>query len=223
MNLNTPVNPKQYMPLIKDIFRVFNIVFKSNKKTRNVLGIILFIFLIGLFVIDYIYQDTHTNQNNSLSLDSNLENNLESNINSNSKYNTMVRVIDGDTIVVDINGKEEKVRLIGVNTPESVDPRRDVECFGKESTQYLESILRPDTKIYLEEDKTQNTKDRYNRLLRYVYTEDNTLINKEIIKNGYGYEYTYDKEYTHQKEFKDAQLYAEKNKLGLWGYGVCVR
>lgn len=217
MNLNMNSELKQYIPLFKDIFRVFKYFFKPSKKIRNILAIISTIFLVSLVLFDFVSKDTNSNLN--ITADSNLT--LESNPN----YYSVLRVIDGDTIVVDIHGKEEKVRLIGVNTPESVDPRRDVECFGEEASKYLADLIsqKGNNRVFLEIDPSQDTKDRYNRLLRYVYLEDGTFVNKEILKNGYGYEYTYDKKYKYQEEFKDAQLYAEDTELGLWGKNICIK
>lgn len=132
----------------------------------------------------------------------------------------VVRVVDGDTIVVEKDEIEYKVRLIGVDTPETVDPRKDTECFGIEASNYLKDLL--DNKyVYLEGDETQSNKDRYERLLRYVYLEDLTLVNKIIIDKGYGFEYTYDLPYKYQGEFKEAQINAEQNKKGLWAEDAC--
>lgn len=130
------------------------------------------------------------------------------------------RVIDGDTIVVEINGTPEKVRLIGVNTPETVDPRKKVECFGKEASRFVTDIL-TGTSVSLEADVSQGERDRYGRLLRYVYLPNGTLLNKTIIAEGYGYEYTYHVPYRYMNEFKEAQYSAQKSKKGLWAEGVC--
>lgn len=137
----------------------------------------------------------------------------------NEKGYVVSKVIDGDTIEVLIGNQKEKVRLIGLNTPETVDPRKKVECFGKEASVFLKNIL-SDKKVILKNDQSQNDKDKYGRLLRYVYLDD-ILINKMIIEKGFGYEYTYKFPYKFQKEFKDAQKFAEENKLGLWADGVC--
>ncbi|MBI5798620.1 MAG: thermonuclease family protein [Candidatus Yonathbacteria bacterium] len=132
----------------------------------------------------------------------------------------VTRVIDGDTIVVLINGVSEKVRLIGVDTPETVDPRKTVQCFGKESSEFTKSLLL-NTSIILEADSTQGNRDRYGRLLRYVFLEDGTLINEEIIALGYGHEYTYRLPYQYQTEFKNAERSARESQKGLWAPVVC--
>ncbi|MDP3899665.1 MAG: thermonuclease family protein [bacterium] len=134
---------------------------------------------------------------------------------------TVVRVIDGDTIDVRYGTKVERVRLIGIDTPEVVDPRKPVECFGEEASFQAEELL-IDRKVYLEIDPSQDERDKYDRLLRYVRTADGVFYNLEMIKQGYAYEYTYQLPYKYQKEFKEAQNYARANKLGLWAPGVCT-
>jgi len=132
----------------------------------------------------------------------------------------VVRIIDGDTIIVRINGKLEKVRLIGLNTPETVDPRKSVECFGKEASDEAKKIL-AGRSVRLETDPSQTARDKYDRLLAYIFLEDGTNFNKMMIESGYGYEYTYDVPYTYQKEFKEAEKMARENKMGLWAEGLC--
>lgn len=134
----------------------------------------------------------------------------------------VVRAVDGDTIVVHINGVDEKIRLIGVDTPESVDPRKPVQCFGKEASQFTASLL-DHKNVRLEIDTAQGERDKYQRLLRYVFLEDGTLLNKKIIADGYGHEYTYKIPYQHQQEFKAAQNEARIQKRGLWADGACVK
>lgn len=129
-------------------------------------------------------------------------------------------VIDGDTIKIDYEGKETSVRLIGVNTPETVDPRKTVECFGQEASQYLKNLLEG-KKVKIEADYSQTDRDKYDRLLRYIYL-DGEDVGYMVINNGYGYEYTYNYPYIKQSEYKQAQEEAEKNSRGLWAEGVCV-
>lgn len=132
------------------------------------------------------------------------------------------RVVDGDTIEVTKNGIQEKVRLIGVNTPETVDPRKKVECFGKEASAYAKGILM-NQKVTVVSDRTQDIKDRYGRLLAYMYREDGLFVNKHMIAEGYGYEYTYKVPYLFQKEFKEAELKAQTEGKGLWKAGACEK
>jgi micrococcal nuclease len=128
----------------------------------------------------------------------------------------VVEVVDGDTIAVDINGEKIKVRLIGINSPETVDPRKRVECFGKEASAAAKNLL-SGKKVRLEADPSQMDRDKYGRLLRYVFLEDGTNVNELLVARGYAYEYTYDLPYKYQKEFRAAQKFAEANKRGLWG------
>jgi micrococcal nuclease len=128
-------------------------------------------------------------------------------------------VIDGDTIKIIYNGAVTSVRLIGVNTPETVDPRSTVECFGIEASNYLKQKI-GGKNIRIAADTTQTDRDKYNRLLRYIYL-DGEDIGQSIIYNGYGYEYTYNIPYAHQNTYKSAQSDAEKQNRGLWAPGVC--
>jgi micrococcal nuclease len=132
----------------------------------------------------------------------------------------VIKVVDGDTVDVSINGTEEKLRLIGINTPETVDPRKPVECFGKEASARAKELL-SNKKVTLEFDPTQDKTDKYGRTLAYIFLEDGTNFNKKMIEDGYAYEYTYDKPYRYQLEFKAAQKYAEEHKKGLWADTAC--
>ena len=132
----------------------------------------------------------------------------------------VVRVIDGDTIVVNIKGGEERVRLIGINTPETVDPRKPVQCFGLEASAKTKELLEG-KQVLLKSDSSQLDKDIYGRLLRYVYLENGSFINLILIEQGYAYEYTYHVPYGFQKEFKNAEVNARLEKRGLWADGVC--
>jgi micrococcal nuclease len=130
------------------------------------------------------------------------------------------KVVDGDTVQVTIDGKDEVLRLIGINTPETVDPRKPVECFGAEASAKSKEILNGKN-VSLEADETQSDRDKYDRLLRYIYLEDGTNFNKLMIQEGYAYEYTYGTPYKYQAEFKKAQQEAKDAKRGLWAEDTC--
>ena len=133
----------------------------------------------------------------------------------------VLRVIDGDTIDVLLSGEKTRVRLIGVDTPETVDPRRAVGCFGKEASQFASSTL-SGAVVSLVVDPTQGEVDKYGRRLFYVYLSDGTLFNEAVIRAGYGLEYTYQNtRYRFQHEFRSAQEEAEREARGLWAPGVC--
>lgn len=134
---------------------------------------------------------------------------------------TLIRIVDGDTIEVSLGGAVEKVRLMGIDAPESVDPRRPVECYGKESSSHL-SLLLAAPSIYLESESTAANRDTYNRLLRYVFTSQGELVNKTMIEDGYAFEYTYDIPYTRRDEFIRAEHDARKSALGLWSPSACA-
>ena len=121
---------------------------------------------------------------------------------------------DGDTVIVNMGGVEEKVRFIGVDTPETKDPRKPVQCFGKTASAFTKNLI-GDQPVKLESDPTNTNRDRYGRLLRYVYLPDGTLVNLEIIKQGYGFAYV---GFPVQKleEFKAAQVEARASNRGLW-------
>ena len=129
----------------------------------------------------------------------------------------VVKVVDGDTISVDIKGKKEVVRLLGIDTPESVDPRKPIQCFAREATNKMKSFV--DGKlVILVSDSTQGNRDKYNRLLRYVYLPNNvkTFVNGEMVKQGYAYSY---RQYPTKMldKFNSFEKYARENNLGLWG------
>lgn len=132
----------------------------------------------------------------------------------------VTRVVDGDTVKILRNGKEETLRLIGMNTPETVDPRTPVECFGKEASNKAKELL-SGTKITLEFDEGEGSLDKYQRTLAYVYMENGEMFNKWMIRNGYSYEYTYDDAYKYQSDFRAAEKYARERRLGLWSPDAC--
>ena len=133
---------------------------------------------------------------------------------------SVVYVVDGDTLDVLLDGVKSRVRLIGVDTPEIVDPRKPVQCFAKEASDKAKSILTGKS-VTLEADPSQGDKDKYDRLLRYVFLEDGTNFNKTLISEGYAHEYTYNLPYKYQAEFKAAEKYAIDNKMGLWADNAC--
>lgn len=133
----------------------------------------------------------------------------------------VIEVVDGDTIKVSKNGTETTLRLIGMDTPETKDPRKTVQCFGKEASDKAKSLL-SNQFVMLEADIKSGELDKYQRLLRYVFLPDGTNYNEYMIKNGYAHEYTYNNvAYKYQKDFKEAELYAKTNLLGFWATNTC--
>ena len=122
------------------------------------------------------------------------------------------RVIDGDTIIVRMNGIKVRVRLIGVDTPETKHPKKPVEYFGKEASAFTKSMVESN-KVRLEYD--QEKRDKYGRLLAYVYLEDGSFLNAEIVKQGYGFAYT-KFPFKYLDDFKKYEKEARGNNRGLW-------
>ncbi len=132
------------------------------------------------------------------------------------------KIVDGDTIDVTIQGNTERVRLIGIDAPESVTPEQPVECYGPEASVRT-GILLQGTQVRLEADPSQDNKDSYGRLLRYVFLEDGTLINERLIEEGYAREYTFATAYRYQTLFTAAEARARASNLGLWGTACAGR
>jgi endonuclease YncB( thermonuclease family) len=133
---------------------------------------------------------------------------------------SVVRVIDGDTVDVSLGVETVRLRLIGIDTPETKDPRKPVECFGREATQKAEELLNNQT-VLLEADPSQDDRDIYGRLLRYIWLSDSRLFNQEMIAQGYAFEYTYGLPYKYQAEFQQAQRQAREQQRGLWSPDTC--
>jgi len=129
-------------------------------------------------------------------------------------YLPVTKVVDGDTFWVD-DGSEKglKIRLIGVNTPETVHPQKPVEYYGREASDYVKSILTgKKVKLQFDVDKT----DRYGRTLAYVYLKDGTFLNAEIIKKGYGQAMTVPPNVKYSDKFVELERKARERKIGLW-------
>lgn len=121
----------------------------------------------------------------------------------------VIRVIDGDT--VEIEGGE-RVRYIGIDTPETVDPRKPVQCFGVEASRKNKELV-DGKEVRLEKDVTDT--DKYGRLLRYVWIGE-TLINLELVKQGFAQSYSYPPDIKYQDDFVKAEREARDTKIGLW-------
>ncbi len=135
----------------------------------------------------------------------------------------VTQVVDGDTIKVKIGDKIETIRLIGIDAPESVDPRRPVQCFGQEAAARAKELLLG-KKVSLRPDPTQGEKDKYGRLLRYVYLEDGTFFNLKMIEEGFAHEYTYKKNpYEERESFIAASNRAKAAQIGLWSPQTCAK
>lgn len=137
------------------------------------------------------------------------------------EWSRVVAVVDGDTLKAAVNGQTETIRLIGIDTPEVVDPRRGVQCFGREASQKAKEMLTGQS-VRLVADPSQSERDTYGRLLRYVFLADGTSFNRQMIEEGYAHEYTYDSNpYQYQKEFQAAERAARSAQRGLWSSTTC--
>ncbi len=135
-------------------------------------------------------------------------------------YN-VIKVVDGDTLAIEKDGKSVTLRLIGLDTPETVDPRKEVQCYGIEASNKAKSLL-SQARISIEADSSQGTLDKYGRTLAYVILPDGTNFNEYMIREGYGYEYTYNDPYRYQTQFKAAEESARTEKKGLWNPAACT-
>ena len=131
------------------------------------------------------------------------------------------KVDDGDTLQIFRYGRSEKVRFIGIDTPETVDPRKPVQCFGKEASAKTKQLLTGKT-IRIEFDPVVGERDKYDRLLAYIWL-GSELINLTLLREGYAHEYTYRSQaYKYQSDFKQAEAGARQSEVGLWSPQTCA-
>lgn len=121
----------------------------------------------------------------------------------------VTRIVDGDTVVLAQLGT---VRLIGVDTPETVDPRKPVQYFGREAAEFLRTLLYGQL-VRVEYERS--LRDRFQRMLAYVYLPDGTFVNLEIVLQGYGHAYL-KYPFRHAEQFRAAERRAREARSGLW-------
>ncbi|MCZ0756443.1 thermonuclease family protein [Anoxybacillus sp. J5B_2022] len=127
---------------------------------------------------------------------------------------TVERVVDGDTLKVQIGKREETVRLLLVDTPESVHPTKPVQPFGPEASQYVKKLLPPGTKVELELDVRE--RDKYGRLLAYVWI-GKKMLNELLLEKGYArVAYVFEPNTKYVDEFRRIQEEARKKRLNIW-------
>lgn len=127
----------------------------------------------------------------------------------------VAEAVDGDTVTL-ANG--ERLRYIGIDTPEEVDERKPVQCFALEAAQKNRDLVAGRLITFYKDEKE---KDIYGRWLGFVYLEDGTFVNLELVRQGYAFAYPYPPDISKAEEFRAAEEYARLNKLGLWG-GQCT-
>lgn len=179
------------------------------QKTYKIKIVLIIIIIVFTSIAAY-FSDDHKSFSKKLSIK----------IDPNTKYE-VVKVIDGDTFEIKVNKEIYTVRMLGIDTPETVDPRKVVQCFGREASDKTKELLISHS-VTLETDYTQGLTDKYNRILAYVNRDDGLFINHFLIENGYAHEYTYNIPYKYQKEFKKLEKEAKKEKRGLWG-SLCLQ
>ncbi|MDO5711704.1 MAG: thermonuclease family protein [Micrococcales bacterium] len=130
----------------------------------------------------------------------------------------VVGITDGDTIRVRVDGTTQRIRVIGIDTPELAQR----ECFAREAASAMQSLAQSRS-VRLEVDPTQADRDRYGRLLRHVVLPDGRLAAQVLIAGGFGREYTYAADYAHQAAFRSAESSARNAGLGVWSAGCAQR
>jgi micrococcal nuclease len=129
---------------------------------------------------------------------------------------TISHFVDGDTIAVNMNGKTETIRFIGIDTPETHKPNTPVQCYGPAAAAETKTLItNGGGKVRLGSDPESTNRDRYDRLLRYVYLPDNTLVNQYLVQNGYAFYYPYFP-FTKSTDFQKAEQAAIAAHKGLW-------
>jgi micrococcal nuclease len=147
-----------------------------------------------------------------------LQNSTQTALQNNPGLYSINHYVDGDTIAVNMNGNVETVRFIGVDTPETHKPNTPVQCFGPDAAAHTKAEISKFGKVRLQADPLDTNRDVYGRLLRYIYLPDGTLLDKEIIQNGYGFAYL-NFPFSKKAEFATAGQTAMDSKVGLWA--VC--
>ena len=127
---------------------------------------------------------------------------------------TFVRIVDGDTLIANIDGKEEYVRLILVDTPETKHPKQPVQPFGPEASAFMEQTYKGSDIIQLEYGPEK--RDIYDRILAYVYTEDGEMFNELLLKKGLARVAVYPPNDKYVDEFRKLEQKAKKQKIGIW-------
>ncbi len=130
---------------------------------------------------------------------------------------TLISISDGDTIRFNVGGREETVRLILIDTPETRDPNNPPECYGAEATAFLEGLLPHGSELFLETDVSE--RDRFGRLLRYVWLErggEVYQVNEAMVRSGYAAQSTFPPDVKYEERIQEAARFAHEHGYGLW-------
>ena len=124
------------------------------------------------------------------------------------------KVVDGDTVEVSLSTGRERVRLLGIDTPETVHPTKPVECFGPEASARLAELAPVGSELRIERDV--ELRDRYGRLLAYLWTPDGTFINRSMVADGYATTLPINPNQAHRGTLAEAESSARRAGAGLW-------
>lgn len=129
------------------------------------------------------------------------------------------RVIDGDTVLIDIDGARETVRLVGIDAPEGYGPYRETGCFGPEAAERLRELLPGGTAVRVETDPAQNPRDKFDRLLGYVWRDGDAIsVNQQMVADGMALVYVFrDDPFSETEAFRRSEDEARSEQLGVWG------
>lgn len=177
---------------------------KKKQYGQVALAILIVVFVLALQYFSTPVVETHASLSTNV-LDHN--------------YYPVKRVVDGDTFIYIKNGEDHIVRMLGSDTPETKDPRKPVQCFGKEASEVTTQVLTGKS-VRLEADPTALNIDMYKRELRYVYLQDGIMINRYLIENGFAH-VTRQSFFQLQQEFVNLENEARIAGKGLWAQGAC--
>lgn len=184
--------------------KVSEIEYKKYKKSYKKLSK-MFLFVVFLVLIYVILKSLHIFSGSKLVA-----------INS-GVYYPVTYVVDGDTFRAKVQNEEITIRMLGINTPETVDPRKSPECYGEQASLETKKLLQ-NKGVRLELNPNREVLDKYGRYLTYVYLEDGLLLNQYLIEKGFAKEYTYGTPHSMRNTFKVIEKTARKEKKGLWGF-----
>lgn len=187
---------------------------------QNLIKIFFGTLLLGVVIVVVVAVNSDSSSQNESKIEQNVPANTDSRPvqTETSQVNNQVaggtylvtKVVDGDTIEIE-GGKT--IRYIGIDTPETVDPRKPVQCFGLEASNKNKELVL-NKRVRLEKDVSET--DKYGRLLRYVYVGD-TFVNDYLVRQGYAYASSYPPDVKYQNQFTQAQAEARNANRGLWG------
>jgi micrococcal nuclease len=130
---------------------------------------------------------------------------------------TLERVVDGDTVIVDVGRDRVRVRLLGINTPETVKPNSPVECYGPEASSRAKALMPEGAAVRLQTDAGHEREDDFGRLLAYIWVGGNPSINERLVSEGFATVFIKGRPFSRAREFQAKESAARQQGLGLWG------